>query len=200
MTMSTGKRGNETHRNQARIGAHTPETARSRGRGIVISTLLASVVAAVMILALAPTSFAVAPMAPGFSGDGAPHTPTPTKSANATGSSSTPTMSGDMPGMGHGSGDVPASSSTPTMSGDMPGMDHGSGEGPEPGHGTGDTPMSDHDAGKAAEESDRPLAAVLGAFGGGTSAVMLTAGFLRRKDRAADRVKAAARAVRRSLK
>ena len=46
----------------------------------------------------------------------------------------------------------------------------------------------------------RPLAPVLGTFGGATSAVLLTAGMLRRKDRAADLVKRAARIAGRAKK
>jgi hypothetical protein len=116
-------------------------------------------------------------------------------------STPTPSMSADMPGMDHGSGHTPESTPTPSMSGDMPGMDHGSGEAAEPGHGTGHTAESGHGTADTAEvDPDRPLAPVLGAFGGGTSAVLLTAGLLRRKDRAADQVKQAARAARRSQK
>ena len=43
--------------------------------------------------------------------------------------------------------------------------------------------------------ADRPLVPVLGTFGGGTSAVMLAAGFLRRRDRASRQAKEAARAA-----
>jgi len=46
----------------------------------------------------------------------------------------------------------------------------------------------------------RPLAPVLGTFGGGTAVVLLTAGMMRRKDRTADLVKKAARAAGRSGK
>jgi len=48
--------------------------------------------------------------------------------------------------------------------------------------------------------ADRPLAPVLGTFGGGTAAVLLTAGRLRRKDQAAGLAKKAARAADRSGK
>jgi len=57
----------------------------------------------------------------------------------------------------------------------------------------------DH-GGTAAAAPDRPLAPVLGVFGGGTSAVMLSAGLLRRKDRTRSQAKAAARAARRTQK
>jgi len=46
----------------------------------------------------------------------------------------------------------------------------------------------------------RPLAPVLGTFGGATSAVLLTAGMMRRKDRAASLVKRAARIAGRAKK
>jgi hypothetical protein len=56
--------------------------------------------------------------------------------------------------------------------------------------------MSGVDGHSETAVASRPLAPVLGTFGGGTSAVMLTAGFLRRKDRAAGAAKQAARAAR----
>jgi len=60
----------------------------------------------------------------------------------------------------------------------MPGMDM-----------TGDS----HGHGSEAEaDTKRPLAPVLGTFGGGSAAVLLTAGMLRRKDRAAALAKKAA--------
>lgn len=67
----------------------------------------------------------------------------------------------------------------PTMPwmGDMPGMDHGDGT-------TGTS------------ASDRPLKPVLGVFGVGTSAVLLGAVFLRRKDRALSRTREANIAAR----
>jgi hypothetical protein len=58
-------------------------------------------------------------------------------------------------------------------------------------HGHGDT------AGAAVH---RPLVPVLGTFGGGSAAVLLTAGMLRRKDRAASLAKSAARAAGRAHK
>ena len=124
-------------------------------------------------------------------------------------SSSTNASSGGMSGMDHGSGDVPGmampgmdsgsgsgeatpSTPTPSMAADMPGMDSGSGDA----HGT--SPGHSSMAGEAT--AARPLAPVLGTFGGGTSAVLLAAGFLRRRDRAANQAKQAARAARRSAK
>jgi hypothetical protein len=46
----------------------------------------------------------------------------------------------------------------------------------------------------------RPLAPVLGTFGGGTAAVLLTAGMMRRKDRETSRVKKVARLAGRGRK
>jgi hypothetical protein len=46
----------------------------------------------------------------------------------------------------------------------------------------------------------RPLVPVLGTFGGGSAAVLLTAGILRRKDRATSLAKKAARAAGRAKK
>jgi len=89
---------------------------------------------------------------------------------------------GGMPGMDM-SGSTPTP--TPTMDPDMPGMD---------------MPGSSHDEhGSTAEAApDRPLAPVLGTFGGGSAAVLLTAGMLRRKDRAANLAEKAARAAGRA--
>ena len=106
-------------------------------------------------------------------------------------------MPSDMPGMDmsgtdHGSGDAPATSAPPGSSGEMPGMDMGS----------GDTHGTDSGHSSMAEDAStvRPLVPVLGTFGGGTSAVLLAAGFLRRKDRIRNRAKAAARAARKGAK
>jgi uncharacterized protein involved in copper resistance len=129
-------------------------------------------------------------------------------------SSATPSDHGEMPGMDmsgmdHGSGAAPAPS--PSGSAEMPGMDmsgmdHGSGAAPAPSPSGSaempgmDMPGMDH-AGSAAESAqDRPLVPVLGAFGGGTSAVLLTAGLMRRKDRARLQARATARAEARSRK
>ena len=93
----------------------------------------------------------------------------------------------NMPGMDmSGSDPTPTPTPTPSMAADMPGMDM-SGAG--------------HEHGATTESvSARPLAPVLGTFGGGTSAVLLAAGFLRRKDRAANQAREAATAARRSRK
>jgi len=89
----------------------------------------------------------------------------------------------DMPGMDMS---VSTPAPTPTMAADMPGMS---------------MPGMDHEHGNTAESPpDRPLAPVLGTFGGGTSAVLLTAGFLRRKDRAASLAKKATRLARKAKK
>lgn len=110
-------------------------------------------------------------------------------SSEAPGSSQSTTMSADMPGMGHGSAEVPASSPSPTMSADVPGMDQGS----------AGVPGENPEHGDAVEEApDRPLAPVLGTFAGGTSALMLSAVFLRRKDHARSSAKEAVRAARRA--
>jgi hypothetical protein len=62
---------------------------------------------------------------------------------------------------------------------------------------TGDS----HGHGSEAETATkRPLAPVLGTFGGGSAAVLLTAGMLRRKDRAASLAKKAARMAGRASK
>jgi hypothetical protein len=107
----------------------------------------------------------------------------------------TPGMSGDMPGMNMDPGaaysDVPEPSPTPTASPDAPGgMDM-------PGM---DMPGSRAHSDATGSAAHRPLAPVLGTFGGGTAAVMLTAGFMRRKDRAASIAKNAARIAGRGRK
>jgi len=92
-------------------------------------------------------------------------------------------MANDMPGMDMG-GSTPTP--VPTMAPDMPGMDMGG--------------TSQEHGNTAHASSDRPLAPVLGTFGGGASAVMIGAGLLRRRDRAAEAAKKAARAARRAQK
>ena len=96
-----------------------------------------------------------------------------------------PTMDPDMPGMEMPGGTPPAP--TPTMDPEMPGMDM-------PG-------MSQDEHGHTADAAvHRPLAPVLGTFGGGSAAVLLTAGMLRRKDRANSLAKKAARTAGRAKK
>jgi len=109
----------------------------------------------------------------------------PTSSAMPA-SSPSPTMSSDMPGMDHGSANTPTSSPSPTSSGDSPWNTHDHSS--TAGHDHGITPQV---------LPGRPLVPVMGAFGGATSAVLLSAGFLRRKDRARSRTKEASRVARR---
>ena len=97
-------------------------------------------------------------------------TPTPAPSAS---------MPADMPGMDMSGGSSPATSA-PAMSPDMPGMD-----------------MSGSSTGAGAS---RPLAPVLGTFGGATAATLFAAGMVRRKDLAADLAKKAARITFRAKK
>ncbi|MFZ1285811.1 MAG: hypothetical protein WAR57_02095 [Candidatus Phosphoribacter sp.] len=189
-------------------------TSMTRTRRVAISAIALAAVAVIVMIMFAsrPTSSAVAGME--HSTPAADHQ-TSASHAHAAGddpvsgemprmnmveSSPTPTMSEDMPGMDHGSGHTHESTPThPTMSEEMPGMDHGSVEDAEPGHGHGDTGGSGHGSGDtSAADPDRPLAPVMSAFGGGTLAVMVTAGFLRRRDRVAAEIKQAARAARRS--
>jgi hypothetical protein len=103
----------------------------------------------------------------------------------AVGSDSSPTPAGtagmpaNMPGMDM-SGSTPMPVPKASMPANMPGMD-----------------MSGSSTGTAA---NRPLAPVLGTFGGGTAAVLLTAGMIRRKDLAASLAKKAARISGRAKK
>ena len=87
-------------------------------------------------------------------------------------SAATPLSAAVVP-MAVGSDSSPTPTNPASMPADMPGMD-----------------MSGSSTGAAA---NRPLAPVLGTFGGGTAAVLLTAGMMRRKDRAANLIKKAAR-------
>ena len=109
-------------------------------------------------------------------------------SFDEAGSAQSNSSSGDMAGMNMPgmdmSGSDPTPTPTPSMAADMPGMDM-SGAGHE--HAT-------------TAASARPLAPVLGTFGGGTSAVLFAAGLMRRKDRAANQARKAATAARRGRK
>ena len=108
-------------------------------------------------------------------------------SFDEAGSAQSNSSSGGMAGMNMPGMDMSGSDPTPTpsMAADMPGMDMSGG----------------HEHGATTESvSARPLAPVLGTFGGGTSAVLLAAGFLRRKDRAANQARNAAIAARRGRK
>ena len=178
-------------------------------RRIVISAVVLAVagVVAVMMLASRPTSSAMSGMNHGSS-DASTSSPAPTSSADPHGEM--PGM--DMSGTEHGAGDAPASSAPPTTSadphGEMPGMDMGSGDthGTTPGDSQGTTPgdthgtSPGHDSMAPVAATTRPLAPVLGTFGGGTSAVLLAAGLLRRRDRAATQARKAAVAARRNRK
>jgi uncharacterized protein involved in copper resistance len=89
-------------------------------------------------------------------------------------------MDPDMPGMDM-SGSTPPKP-TPGMDPNMPGMSH------------------DEHGEAAGAAADRPLAPVLGTFGGGSAAVLLTAGMLRRRERAASSARKAVRAAGRAQK
>ena len=100
----------------------------------------------------------------------------------------TASMPADMPGMDmSGSAPVP----TASMPADMPGMDMG-GSSPAPSTPSdmGGMDMSGSSTGAVVH---RPLAPVLGTFGGASAAVLFGAGMVRRKDLAADLAKKAAR-------
>jgi uncharacterized protein involved in copper resistance len=103
---------------------------------------------------------------------------------NPTATAEMPGMTGDMPGMDHGTG----GSEMPGMTGDIPGMDHGTGSSEMPGM-TGDMPGMDHGTGGPAP--DRPLGQVLGGFGAGSAAVMASAAFVRRRDLASNKTRQA---------
>jgi len=142
-------------------------TSSTGSRGVVYSALVlvgASAVFGTMMFAFSPTSSAAFPAAPQFP-------------AHATATSDM----ADMPGMDHGPGGTATTSPSPTSSADSPWATHDD-------HGSGA-----HQHGAPAEPVDRPLAPVLGVFGGGASAVMLSAGLLRRRDRARGQAKQAAR-------
>jgi hypothetical protein len=161
----------------------------NRTRRIVISTVVlaaASAVTGMAMLVSGPTASAL----PGTNRSDS--TPAPTGATDMPGmdmggmdmGGSTPapqsSMAPDMPGMDMG-GSTPA----PTSSGDMPGMD---------------MPGMDHGQDGAEVAVNRPVAPVLGTFGGGSAAVLLTAGMLRRKDRAASLAKQTARRAGRAGK
>jgi len=168
MTSRFGTQRSETQRQPVLIAGRKALTKRLQRLGIVISTValvVASAVVAMMMLTSRPPSSVLA-------------------AQSLAGSSG-------MPGMDHGSGDMPGMNTDPTP-------EPGSGDVPEtnPEHGSGDMPgmsPAHGDTEKTAE--DRPLAPVLGTFGGGTSAVMLTAGLLRRRDRARGNAKEATHAA-----
>jgi len=135
--------------------------------------------------AATPLSAAVVPVAVGSD-----NPPAPTNPAD---------MPMDMPGMDM-SGSSPAPTEAP-MPQDMPGMDmSGSSPAPTEAPMPQDMPGMDMGGSSSGVAVHRPLAPVLGTFGGGTAAVLLSAGMLRRKDQAADLVKKAARISGRARK
>ena len=142
------------------------------------TTVRAVVPAGARFDAPAPTASMPADM-PGMDMSGSAPAPTVSMPADMpgmdmSGSAPAPTasMPADMPGMDRSGGNSPAPSA-PAMSPDMPGMD-----------------MSGSSTGVAAH---RPLAPVLGTFGGASAAVLFAAGMVRRKDLGADLAKKAAR-------
>jgi hypothetical protein len=226
----TRDRGDEAQGQQARIAGREAQTKGLRRSAIVTSAVAlvgASAVVAVLMLTThsssAPAQSAsdmggMAGMDHG-SGGMAASSPSPTMADDMAGmdhgsggmaaSSPSPTMADDMPGMDHGDGH--GGSPTPSTSADSPwkthddsgtgAHEHGSGDSPAKtdDHGSGNMPGMDHGT-AAGTAPDRPLAPVLGTFGGASSAVMLSAVFLRRKDRARSEAKQAARAARRTQK
>jgi hypothetical protein len=165
--------------------------ARMTGtRRIMISAVVlaaASAVFGVIMLSSRPMSSAMSGMDMSGSSpttESAHHGEMPGMDMSGSTPTPTPTMDPDMPGMDM-SGSTPTP--TPTMDPDMPGMDM-SGASPDE-HGE-----------EAVPDPDRPLVPVLGTFGGGSAAVLLTAGLMRRRDRAANLAKKTARAAGRAQK
>lgn len=209
----TGDQRHKTRNQRAPIAAPRTEAGTNRRHGIIFCSVVlvgVSAVIAVLMLTLGPTSPAPAAQSGAMSGSmpGMDHgsggmpasSPPPTTASEMPAMDHGPDEMAGMAGMDHGAGEMPATSPTPTMAADMPGMDHGSGhsQGKTDDHGTSDMPGMDH--GVPAAAVDRPLAPVLGTFGGGSAAVMLSAVFLRRRDRARSQAKQCARAARRGQK
>ena len=136
-----------------------------------------------MMFVFSPTSSAAFPAAPQL--------PAHTNTA--------PVGMADMPGMDHRPGGMATGSPSPTTT-DSPWKAHDDSESKPHSHGSGGVPGTSHPHGAPAKPVDRPLAPVLGVFGGGTSAVMLSAGLLRHRDRARSHAKQAVRDARRSQK
>jgi hypothetical protein len=156
--------------------------------------------------AATPHSAAVVPVAVGSDNPpvptNPPDMPMDMPGMDMSGSSPAPTasMPADMPGMDM-SGSSPAPTEAP-MPQDMPGMDMG-GSSPAPSAPADmppDMPGMDMSGSSGGAAIHRPLAPVLGTFGGGTAAVLLSAGMLRRKDQGADLAKKAARIAGRAKK
>src|SRR5664280_1769799 len=117
----------------------------------------------------------------------------------AVGSDTSPTpastagMPADMPGMDM-SGSTPAPAPSASMPADMPGMDMSGGSSPAPSAPAMSPGMPGMDMGVSSTgAATRPLAPVLGTFGGATAAILFTASMMRRKDLAAGLAKRAAR-------
>lgn len=164
------------------------------GRGIGIRALAVAGAFAVAIFTSAVTSSAVPMDQPGER-----HVVPGMEMNKPADAADVPGMDMDKPAGAGGHGATASPTKAPT-SGDMPGMDM-----PADSSGHGDAPGAD--AGEAGGHGEapeppanRPLLPVLGTFGGGTAAVMLTAGLMRRKDREHLQVRQAARAARRSAK
>ena len=184
----------------------------NRCHSIVVYTggLVAACGVVALMLASGPTSYAMTASSPSPTmasdmpgmdhGSGAmPGMDMPTSSPSPTTAGDSPWKTHDDSGAGtHNHSHAPTSAPSPTT-GDSPWSTHDdSGTAPHD-HGSGGMPGMDHGT-MAGTTKDRPLAPVLGAFGGASSAVMLSAVFLRRKDRARSEAMQAARAARRTQK
>src|SRR5664280_455783 len=113
---------------------------------------------------------------------------------------STAAMPADMPGMDM-SGSTPTPPPPASMPADMPGMDMSGGSSPAPSAPAMSPGMPGMDmGGSSTGAATRPLAPVLGTFGGATAVVLFTASMMRRKDLAAGLAKRAARIAGRAKK
>jgi hypothetical protein len=169
-------------------------TAGGRFTGIRVLAV-AGAFAVAMLTSAATPSAALASVVPGLAGSlagtdtGLVHMSSAARAPMHSGPDDVPGMEMDQPDVPGMEMDKPAGApesgahehgapGSPTQdetSGDMPGMDM-SGEGSEPSGG--------HEHGASTEPvTKKPLVPVLGTFGGGTAAVMLTAAVMRRKDR-----------------
>jgi hypothetical protein len=180
-------------------------TSWTRTRRILIPVVLVAVASAafaVVMMTSRPASSAMSGMnMSGSTPAPADHGEMPGMDMSGSTPAPTPTMDPDMPGMDMPDS-APAPAPTPTMDPDMPGMDMSGGHPAATPTMDPDMPgMSHEEHGEAAgAAADRPLAPVLGTFGGGSAAVLITAGMLRRKDRAANLARKAARDAARGQK
>jgi hypothetical protein len=228
MTRSSETQGDGMCGQQVPVTGRKAQPRRVR-RGAIVTYAVVLLSASAVFAVMTSTPASASPTArslimsgdlPGMDQEGSP---SPTTSGDMPGmdhgsdgmpaSSPSPTMADEMPGMDHGDGHggSPTSSPTPSASVDSPwkthddsgtgAHEHGSGDSPAKNddHGSGNMPGMDHGT-AAGTAPDRPLAPVLGTFGGATSAVLLSAVFLRRRDRARSQAKQAARAARRAQK